>query len=328
MSQHLRETIWIQPEEYLEIRQKCLATLKIMSTGTVTEEDMEREDLCTRGLEGKTKEGTARRREYKQESIGAVLEEQNYLWNEEVVDDDAIMEAYQVFSIPSAEDAYAVGRKDELAILDYINEDLRGEIDSEEDNCKHYRPSTLLIPSVMDKTSNAALMQRQRAALLKEIENSFFDESSLERRKNFDEAHSYKLKAKTSLANSLREYFVQRYSITKVTDSDKLRKSADIELPALAWDEEDSSNCSSCTMSTEDSGDSFTTELSDVFHSRKRRQRLLDEIEKNCFFVEPTIVAERKQNVSIIPQKLNLSLKYIFGKRESKEHAQAECVTL
>ncbi|KAL3907757.1 MAG: hypothetical protein SGARI_003382, partial [Bacillariaceae sp.] len=201
MSQRLRETIWIQPEEYLEIRQRCIATLKIMTTGTITDEEMERGDLCPRGLEGKTKEGAARRREYKHESVLAVLEEQSFLWNEQVEDDEAIMEAYQVFTIPNAEDAYEMGHFDEIAIQDYINEGVC-EYQQVED-CRHQRPSTLLIPSVLDKIGNAALMQGQRAALLKEIEDSVFDESSLERRKKLYETHAYKSKVNTTLASSL-----------------------------------------------------------------------------------------------------------------------------
>jgi hypothetical protein len=91
--------------------------------------------------------------------------------------------------------------------------------------------------------------------------------------------------------------------------------------PFLAWEEEDSSS----SNNSEDSNGSFTTDLTDVFHSCKRRLQFLDEIERS-FYLKPTIVGEKPSNVAILSEKLNASLKSIFGSRISQSHVLKEIV--
>jgi hypothetical protein len=285
MSQQLREAIWIQPDEYLEIRQRCIATLRIMAMGEASVELMESEDFCPRGLEGKTREGVLKRREYKLDSIHAVLEEQQILWNEEIEDDEAIMETYQVFSIPCAEDAYERGALDVLAIQDYQTEE-------QCEGCESSLTSGGRTP--LDNITDVLFMHIQRVALLNEIEEYFYEESSIERRRKYEESNSYKTKSIDSPTRNLRAFFTDGLDTTKGCSRDSTERQIihqDSDLPSLTWDEEDSSNCGSLSFS-EVSIESFTSELSDVFRSRKKRQSLLTEIE-SYYFVEPTNVSER-----------------------------------
>jgi hypothetical protein len=284
MSQQLREAVWIQPDEYLEIRQRCIATLRIMAMGEASVELMESEDFCPRGLEGKTREGILKRREYKLDSIHAVLEEQQILWNEEIDDDESIMESYQVFSIPCAEDAYVRGTMDELAIQEYLSEEQCNSCESS---------PTLRGHSPLENRTDVLLMHTQKAALLKEIEENYYEESSIERRRKCEEAHSYKTKCNILLTRSLRAFFSEHPETTKISSiysMEPLVFHQNDDLPSLTWDEEDSSNCGSLSNS-ETSMESFTSELSDVFHSRKKRLSLLAEIE-SYYFVASAIVSE------------------------------------
>jgi hypothetical protein len=270
MSQQLREAVWIQPDEYLEIRQRCIFTLRIMAMGEASVELMESEDFCPRGLEGKTREGILKRREYKLESIHAVLEEQQILWNEEIDDDEAIMESYQVFSIPCAEDAYERGALDELAIQDYLMEEQCNSCKLSPTVCGH---------SPMQNITNVLFMHVQRVALLTEIEKNFYEESSIERRRKCEEACSYKEQHNNLLTKSLRAFFSERLDTSKDSLMGSMETNVihqDDDLPSLTWDEEDSSNCGSLSVS-EASTESFTPELSDVFHSRKKHQSLTAE---------------------------------------------------
>jgi hypothetical protein len=148
---------------------------------------------------------------------------------------------------------------------------------------------------------------------LQEIERNFFEESSIERRRNRDEAQSFKSKANKLLAKKIREYFVDR----KV-DREKRAQIRELEeVPSLIWEEEASNSSTNSSGYCEDIHDCFTSELSGVFYSRKRRQRLLDEIEAS-FYVEPTIISETHSKVSLMPQTLSSGLNTIFGARVSQ----------
>lgn len=321
MSDWMCQTIWIQPDEYLDIRLRCRDTILKMAAGTLTEWDLESEEHCPRGLEGKTREGNQRRSEYKLDSIGAVLEEQNLLWNEGVDDDEAIMEVYQIWSIPSAEAAYEVGLQDEDEAWEYLQ---NGDIYSIQSNkMKNERSDCDADPSTagtkfFETIKDVVFNKSRRATLLQEIEDNFYQESSIERRRKREEEYSYKSKANASIAESIRDFFFERQGNNEdIMSYDK----DEGDMPSLAWEEEESSS----SNSSEDSNDSFTTELTDLFHSRKRRQRLLDEIERS-YYVEPTIVTEKPSNVAIVSEKLNTSLKSIFGNRSSKSHVLKEIV--
>jgi hypothetical protein len=286
-----------------------------MMTGTLTEWDLESEEHCPRGLEGKTREGNLRRSEYKLDSIGAVLEEQNLLWNEDVEDDEAIMEVYQIWSIPCAKAAYEVGLQDEEAVWEYLHGQSK-EAKNKQRDCDV--DLSTAGPKFFESIRSVLFNKSRRATLLQEIEDNFYQESSIERRKKREEEYSYKSNANTSIAESIRDFFCER----QVNNKNVLYNEDECDMPSLAWEEEDSSS-SNNSNNSEDSNDSFTTDLTDLFHSRKRRQRLLDEIERS-FYVEPTIVGEKPSNVAILSEKLNASLKSIFGSRISQSHVLKE----
>lgn len=112
--------VWITNEEYLKYRKRCAYTLKKM----MKNEFMDEKVYCTRGLEGKTKEGAARRKENKFDASAAVLEEQSMQKAEGVRDFAALRDAYLVYSGPCQEEATQKGAEDEVAVKDYLNQSL------------------------------------------------------------------------------------------------------------------------------------------------------------------------------------------------------------
>jgi hypothetical protein len=334
MSERLREDIWIQPEEYLEIRKACIATVKKMMKSELTEEDVESEEHCPRGLEGKTREGAGKRKEYKLDSLAAVLDEQSLQWNDDVEDDEAIMECYIVFSFPCAEAAHITGLEDEAAVQEYLQEE-EPYYDSScnrnnqgwcDDECYSNRSTampSMALPALVEKLTNVVLTQSRRATLLQEIEQNFYEESSIQRRRQMqEEQYSYRAMANNSLAEQIRLYFAER------KNSGEQRRPCDghsgdgenERAPPLTWDEDSSSSMS------ENSNETFTSELSDMFHSRKRRQSLLDEIERS-FFVEPTVVSENASNLTILTQKLSSNLNPIVWVRKTRQSMLQELAT-
>jgi hypothetical protein len=336
MPERLREAIWIQPEEYLEIRKRCIMTVKKMMNGDLTAEDVESEEHCPRGLEGKTREGAGIRKEYKLDSLAAVLDEQSWQWNEDVDDDEAIMECYSIFSIPCAQAARETALKDELFVQKYIR------VDEKFDGCSYNRGTLLgrkgendsgsidslpsaALPSLVEKLTNVVFTQSRRAALLQEIEENFYEESSIQRRrKREEELYSYRSMANTALAEQIRLYFDQRKNADKQRGAAEVQRDrilscdgSESSAPSLLWDEESSSSQS------DGSNDTFTSELSDVFHSRKQRQSLLDEIERS-YYAKPAIVATKPSNISILKEKLSSNLSPIFWMRRTRESLASE----
>lgn len=341
MSDRLREAIWIQPEEYMEIRNRCIVTVKKMMRGELTANDIESETHCTRGLEGKTREGALRRKEYKLDSIAAVLDEQQLQWEHDEDDDEALMEVYQVFTIPCAEMAYEAGLRDEVDVHSHLQRE--GEVLPSRIDVPPMAPvasTTALLPGLVEKLSTVVGFQSNRASMLQEIERNFYEESSIERRRKRAEAGAYRSRAaNNSLAEQVKAYFQERsnkrdsnnsntgkcgvLSPSNVARGDSWSSSITTKStasvssmwssspPPLVWDEESSS------MSDEGSFDSFTTELSDVFHARKKRQSLLNEIEG--FYVEPTIVSETPSKVTAFTKTLSTNLNPIMWVRKSRQ---------
>lgn len=331
MSERLRESIWIQPEEYHEIRQRCITTVKKMMMGDLTVEDIESEEHCPRGLEGKTREGAAKRKEFKLDSLAAVLEEQSLQWNEDVEDDEAIMECYSVFSIPCAQAAHETAVEDEQVIQEYIQEEEHfydcnynrgnfGGCQGKNDTNSSATLPSLALSGLVEKLTNVVSTKSRRAALLREIEQNFYDESSIQRsRKREEEQYSYRSMPNSVLAKQIRMYFLERRNMDQQRDPSKVQQDrilsydgSDESAPSLLWDEESSSCLSDSSNGT------FTSELSDMFHSRRRRKSLLDEIERS-YYVEPTIVATKPSNVTTLGQKLSSSLNPIFWVRMTRQ---------
>lgn len=292
--------------------------------GGLTEADVESDEHCPRGLEGKTSEGTAKRKEYKLDSLAAVLDEQSLQWNEDVEDDEAIMECYSVFSIPCAQAAHEAGLADAKTVLGFLQDEkpIYDCCSDRGDECDTSSTMPSIVrPGLVEKLTNVVFMQSSRAALLQEIEQNFYEESSIQRRRKREEEHySYRAMAKDSLAEQIRLYFAERKNTGEQQQSCPVQRNHlkqgdqdDQDAPALVWDED-----SSISMS-ESSNETFTSELSDIFHSRKRRQSLLDEIERS-FCVEPTFASERPSTVTILTQKLTSTLNPIFWVRKTRHN--------
>lgn len=260
------EATWIQPEDYETIRDRCVATVKKMMRGGLTQQDCESGDHCARGLEAKTKDGSTARREHKLDSITAVLEEQNMQWNEDVDDDIAIMEVYSIYTIPCAQFARELAVKDAEDAKAYLKE-------------KEYHQSVSRISvGTLSAYSKALLnnlgeilhVRKQKTALLSDIESHIFNEAAMERRRSM-----YDRKSRTGpdIARDLRDYFQKQV----VSDQ---KGGEEHDVPSLA-----SSHCSDSTRGedSQDERDSFTSQLRYSFHARKRRSVDLESIEKSIY---------------------------------------------
>ena len=158
LSLKLRHEIWIQPDEYQAIRNRCVVTVKMMMRGDLPLVDeggynedraqQQRQQHCVRGLEGKTRDGSIRRKQYKHDSITAVLDEQQYYWEnitnsssssssdsdqqeqQQQEPDVAIMEAYKVYTSSCAQQARELAERDEEFVRQYVR---RCEDDGDDD---------------------------------------------------------------------------------------------------------------------------------------------------------------------------------------------------
>lgn len=312
---------WIQPEDYLEIRERCISTVKKMMRGGLTQEDVDSERHCTRGLEGKTRSGSAVRRDHKMDSISAVLEEQTLQWNEEVDDEEAIMEVYTVYTTPCAKLAHEMALEDAQVARAYV----LGESSSTESPsvAPQHRPSTTedgdSAEGVVDRLRGMLFLRSSKTAILHDIENTFYDEVAMERRRNV-----YAKPNTSALARHLRDYFSTQRTFKTGEDQD---------IPSLAssqsYESTDTGDDNSDEGSTE--SENFTTILNTQFHSRKRRQALLDSIERGYFDANEnaivtisvgTVASTTKQalsNVAAISDSLGSAFQDILGIRKQRK---------
>ena len=270
---------WIQPEDYLDFRSQCIATVKKMMRGDLTQEDIENELHCPRGLEGKTREGSTTRRENKLDSIAAVLEEQAMQWNEDVFDEDAIMEVYTYYTVPCAEIAHKLALEDAEAASSYIH--------STEGASMHNPASASQVPvgtlatEVMNRLKDIVFQRASKAALLQDIETIVYNEAAMERRRKV-----YEKPTDNILAIQLRQYFSTqgfRSSASKGSEEQDVPSIASSQSSENTEDDDSSSSHNECGDDESASDVNFTSSLQNHFHSRKRRQALLDSIERGFF---------------------------------------------
>jgi hypothetical protein len=313
------EATWIRPEEYLEIRARCIATVKIIMRGQLTLADIESEEHCPRGLEGKTKAGSSLRREHKLDSIAAVVEEQSLQWNEDVDDDEAIMEVYSVFAIPCAENAHQMGLGDQQAAKE-CHESIPTNKETQPTTCTSTStPSLRDGTTTMDKLREIFHLRSSRAALLQDVEKNFFEEAAMERRTRQAACTTVSQQRNNVLATQLGEYFTQRKTDEKALPSLASIPSGSSSSTDRSLDEDEGSTDGST------SSDNFTSHLSGIFRDRKHRQALLESIE-NAYPVQPTIVTtpstttteNKVSNVTMISQTLGSRLQDIFGPRKGR----------
>lgn len=278
---------WIQPEEYLAIRSRCIVTAKKMMRGLITQEDLDSGKHEPRGLEGKTKEGGNARREHKMDSIAAVLEEQTLQWNEDVFDEDAIRDVYSCFSIGCADDAHRAALQDAAAAHSYLYQEHSPVAEAKSSTSQHEEEeeSTALSPvsetaaGVVDRLKDIFFLRSSKAALLSDIENLVYNEAAMERRRKV-----YEKPNGNALASQLRQYFSAQGGVSATKGSDEQ------DVPSLAssqysdsTEDDSSSNSSHVEDDVIASSDSFTSQLHTHFSSRKKRQALLQSIERGFF---------------------------------------------
>lgn len=268
---------WIQPEDYLDFRSHCIATVKKMMRGELTQEDIDNELHCPRGLEGKTREGSTTRREHKLDSIAAVMEEQAMQWNEDVFDEDAIMEVYTHYTVPCAEIAHKLALEDAEAAYSYIHSSETTPLNNVASTSN--LPVGTLATEVMNRLKAIVFLRASKAALLQDIETIVYNEAAMERRRKV-----YEKPTDTFLATQLQQYFSThgfRSSTTKGTEEQDVPSVASSQSSENT--EDDDSTSSHNDAAEDESGSHFTSSLQNHFHSRKRRQALLDSIERGFF---------------------------------------------
>lgn len=107
-----RQSIWHCEEEYNEIKKGCIRTLRQMMRTDFKED----QDFCPRGLEVRTKEASAARKEVRSVASQMVLEEQELQmeWGEK--NDERLREAYLSISQEAQYRAHFRGLGDEKAV--------------------------------------------------------------------------------------------------------------------------------------------------------------------------------------------------------------------
>jgi hypothetical protein len=299
---------WIQPEEYLDIQERCKVTVRKMMKGSLSKKaGLDNGKYCARGLEGKTREGSCERREHKLDSIAAVIDEQTMQWEEDVLDEESIMEVYSFFSIPCAEAAYNVALEDAEAAYEYQHSIGTTSADPEKEkdsaDAQHETTSAPVSPmeedasgGVVDRLKDVLFHRSSKAALLHDIESVVYNESAMERRRKAYEKPS----GSSVLASQLRQYF----STQTPTSSSTSTGGDEHDIPSLASSQfsessaepEDgdvgssSSGVAEATIKGPASSDVFTTQLHNHFHARRKRQALLKSIESGYFEKEETAI--------------------------------------
>ncbi len=88
------QACWFSDAEMKDIRNSIRNSILLMSDPNTTIDD-----ICFDGLEKFTREETAARRNRREASVHAVLQEQEMQWENDEYDEELIAEAYQEFTI-------------------------------------------------------------------------------------------------------------------------------------------------------------------------------------------------------------------------------------
>jgi hypothetical protein len=118
-SKEERDATWISPEEYVNIKQLCIHTLKLMHKNPVFSDC---DEYSSRGLEVRTRAAALARKENKAFAASAVLDEQDSQDESGVKDPERIRESCQKICRASERVAQFMGSKDFEAIQEYISD--------------------------------------------------------------------------------------------------------------------------------------------------------------------------------------------------------------
>ena len=119
MSPQVIQAIWLTPEDYIEIKENIKKTICMMMAGEIIHED--ENGFCTRGLEGRTREGQALRVQRKFACKHAVLGEQENQLYFGTFNADHIAEAASIRSSPCILDARVAALSDARDAKEYLS---------------------------------------------------------------------------------------------------------------------------------------------------------------------------------------------------------------
>jgi hypothetical protein len=111
--------VWYSEEEYAAIKSHVTETIRRVSEGDSVEEA---DGFCMRGLEGRTKFGSRRRKNNKAKALNAVWTTQIGLWKQKVDNPLVIAAAYKPHSTNAKYPAIALAHDDEKFVKDYLRQ--------------------------------------------------------------------------------------------------------------------------------------------------------------------------------------------------------------
>jgi hypothetical protein len=112
----LKNQLWYDLNEYQRFSQVIKSTIETVSKSN---NSLDEDEHCTRGLECMTQEGASRRREKQQTVMDAVLDKQIDIWTEGIPKPEVLAEEYRSHSVPSIQDALARALEDERQAKQY-----------------------------------------------------------------------------------------------------------------------------------------------------------------------------------------------------------------
>ena len=116
LSKEEQEAVWYTPEDSKIILAMARVTVKMMMNGEVCDDV----DYCSRGLEGKTLEGSKIRKENKHRLKQAVFAEQEVQFQENVWDPKYLAMVSESMSQKGVREAYIAGLQDAKSVREYI----------------------------------------------------------------------------------------------------------------------------------------------------------------------------------------------------------------
>jgi hypothetical protein len=119
MSAELVAHTWYNKTDFDAMKDEMIVVLKKMSKNITVPEN---NDTTIRGLEFRTKQGSASRQKIKLDAVQAVMKEQSRQHDAHNIDDQLLAEVYLRHGDPCARAARNVGSADEAAISDYTTE--------------------------------------------------------------------------------------------------------------------------------------------------------------------------------------------------------------
>lgn len=113
MTEEERTSIWYSQLDYDAIKNKIHPLVRKMNTGAQVEVSGKE---TSRGLEGRTREGSRRRKQNKYSSILSVIDEQERQLDAAENNPGLLAKVYKQATLSFQDDAYATGLKDQAAI--------------------------------------------------------------------------------------------------------------------------------------------------------------------------------------------------------------------